>query len=391
MNNNKLHFFIYFIIFSLPFYLARFSVFGIPTNILEAMIVILFLLFLFKNFKVLYSLLFISYSFFQIGIILLFVGLILSIFQSNDIFSSLGIIKSWFVIPLLFYIVVKSVLKNKDEKIKALLALLLSGTLISIIGLVYFILENLTYDNRLQAFYEHPNMLAMIIAITAIILISKLKVQKEKLLFIILFLLFFILYMTASLGAWIGLLLALIFYFLSIKYLILNTKHIHYILYIIIAIGLLLPIGSIFTNPWEMGRNSYASRLMVWQASAEIIKDNFVLGIGQADFQDKYLEYQKKFEPYLEWAVPHPHNLFLQIWLMGGIISLIGFIIILVNVFRKITNYKQIPMRQLTDKSQFISITVITILIYLLFHGFVDNTIWKNDLAIIFWFLIALI
>src|SRR3990167_10543491 len=117
MNNNKLHFFIYFIIFSLPFYLARFSVFRIPTNILEAMIVILFLLFLFKNFKVLYSLLFIPYSFFQIGIILLFIGLILSIFQSNDIFSSLGIIKSWFVIPLLFYIVVKSVLKNKDEKI----------------------------------------------------------------------------------------------------------------------------------------------------------------------------------------------------------------------------------------------------------------------------------
>lgn len=321
-----------------------------------------------------------------IGIFLLFIGFILSLVKSNDVLSSLGIIKSWFVVPLLFYIVLKNVLKNEIEKKKAFFVFIFSGFAISAIGLIYFILDILTYDNRLQAFYPHPNMLSIIMAVSVIMIIGlrfeirKLNIIKYSVFVLFLFSLVFNLITTKSSGAHIGAILAI--YFMDFKNFIFNKKYANYILFgIIIFAGLVLPFASKLTNPWEMERNSIASRLMVWQSSVEIIKDNFILGIGPADFQNKYLEYQENFNPYLEWAVPHSHNIFISTWLMSGFIGFIGFILILFSIFKKIPN----------NKSQISSVIALTILIYLLVHGFVDNTIWKNDLSIIFWFLIALI
>ncbi|MEK9147470.1 MAG: O-antigen ligase family protein [Patescibacteria group bacterium] len=384
-------YFIYFILFLTPTYLLRFNIFYIPTNALELMIIILFLIWIVK--KLLLGNLFynlkteiINNKLLYIGIFLLFIGFILSLVKSNDVLSSLGIIKSWFVVPLLFYIVLKNVLKNEIEKKKAFFVFIFSGFAISAIGLIYFILDILTYDNRLQAFYPHPNMLSIIMAVSVIMIIGlrfeirKLNIIKYSVFVLFLFSLVFNLITTKSSGAHIGAILAI--YFMDFKNFIFNKKYANYILFgIIIFAGLVLPFASKLTNPWEMERNSIASRLMVWQSSVEIIKDNFILGIGPADFQNKYLEYQENFNPYLEWAVPHSHNIFISTWLMSGFIGFIGFILILFSIFKKIPN----------NKSQISSVIALTILIYLLVHGFVDNTIWKNDLSIIFWFLIALI
>lgn len=384
-------YFIYFIVFLTPIYLLKFNIFYIPTNALELMIVILFLIWIVK--KLLLGNLFynlktetINNKLLYIGIFLLFIGLVLSTIKSNDVLSSLGIIKSWLVVPLLFYIVLKNVLKNEIEKKKVFFVFVFSGFAISTIGLIYFILDILTYDNRLQAFYPHPNMLAIIMAVSIIIIIGlrfeirKLNIIKYSIFSLFIFSLLFNLITTKSSGAHIGAILAI--YFVDFKNFIFNKKYANYILFgIIIFIGLVLPFASKLTNPWDMERGSIASRLMIWQSSSDIVKDNWFLGIGPSDFQDKYLEYQKNFKPYLEWAVPHPHNIFISAWLMSGLLGITGFVLILLSVFKKITN----------NKFQISSFIAIAILIYLLLHGFVDNTIWKNDLSVIFWMLIAFI
>jgi O-antigen ligase len=124
-------------------------------------------------------------------------------------------------------------------------------------------------------------------------------------------------------------------------------------------------------------RSSLASRVMIWESAGKILTDNYVLGIGPGNFQAKYLEYQKFFPLYLQWAVPHPHNIFLAFWLSTGLIGFFSFLGILYLFFRK-----SIPGIKFNDAVNVISLGII---IYFLLHGLVDTTYFKNDLAVIFW------
>jgi putative inorganic carbon (HCO3(-)) transporter len=113
-----------------------------------------------------------------------------------------------------------------------------------------------------------------------------------------------------------------------------------------------------------------------------MIKSNPFFGIGPGNFQNKYLEYQKYFPPYLEWAVPQPHNLFLAFWLEAGVIGLIGFIWLLVLFFRD--NKKAI------ENNRLYGTLYLAIILYFLFHGLIDTTYWRNDMAILFWMVVAI-
>jgi len=122
---------------------------------------------------------------------------------------------------------------------------------------------------------------------------------------------------------------------------------------------------------------------MVWSAAGKILADNWLLGIGPGMFQQYYLEYQKYFPvPYLEWAVPQPHNLFLAFWLQAGILGLIGFIWLIINFFRRLFNFF------INQKSP-LALSLMAIMVYILAHGLLDTTYWKNDLSLIFWTIIA--
>jgi len=131
-------------------------------------------------------------------------------------------------------------------------------------------------------------------------------------------------------------------------------------------------------------RSSFHSRLMIWNASREILEDNFIFGIGPGTFQKVYLDYADKFsEPYLEWAVPQPHNIFLAFWLQTGMIGLAGFVLILIWFFDDVLKHKSA-----TYNLQ-LAIPII-LMIYFLIHGLVDTTYWKNDLSLMFWILIGI-
>ena len=123
-----------------------------------------------------------------------------------------------------------------------------------------------------------------------------------------------------------------------------------------------------------------SSRMMIWKSSALMIKNNFIFGIGPGNFQNKYLEYQKYFPPYLEWAVPQSHNLYLAFWLQSGIIGLIG-LIGLISTWLK----KTIGEILKNQKNSALLAVSLGIVIYILLHGILDTTYWKNDLALIFW------
>jgi len=126
--------------------------------------------------------------------------------------------------------------------------------------------------------------------------------------------------------------------------------------------------------------SSLEARLLIWQKAIEIFKKSPILGIGPGTFENY-------FPPYPIWGVPQPHNIFLAFLLQTGIIGFAGFILILIwffkNAFRKVR-------KNLLAEIFILDLLLISVMTYILTHGLVDTTYWKNDLSAIFWFLIAL-
>ncbi|MAF20589.1 MAG: hypothetical protein CMI55_02820 [Parcubacteria group bacterium] len=384
MINKVINFGVYLIVFILPLYLIRFKIAWVPFNILEGLIIILFVLWLVTGRA--YSSKYIFYPIF-----LIFLGVTIATLFSEDISISAGIFKSWFISPLLFFIVLINVVKNKKQIKNILLALFCSGLGVCLIALFYWLTNKLTYDGRLQAFYLSPNYLAMYLSPILILSLYLYFVFDKKIIKLLLFiahcLLFIILYLTFSYGAWLGVLAALIFIlfaFYKFKPVVLNKK-IVIVFVLLILVGLISQIPSQkFQGLLDLSYPSLESRLVIWQSAWEITKDHSLIGIGPGMFQKYYLAYQVQLGPYLEWATPQPHSLFLAFWLQAGLLGLVGLIWLLIIFFKGLF-YKKLDKEVLI-----INIFLGATMVYILAHGLVDTTYWKNDLALIFWLIIAL-
>lgn len=405
-----LTFILKFIIFTTPLYLIRFELFGIPTSVLEVSIYALFLVWLVKypkgwaktlDWKI------------WLPVGLIFFSVTLSTLFSNNFIASAGIWKAYFLDPLLFLVIFVTTFQkletsNYKLEIQSLLKYFLSsGYVVAIISLIYLMTNNLTYDGRLSAFYLSPNHLAMFLAPVLLVNIyflatdflptdlyglRRIYMGKRiiKLLLLVgLLLVSFVIFFTYSFGAWIGLAGAMIVWALARSGIIFKYKMFLTRKFLIGSLILLIVLCSMFYVLWlssiadyfdVTGRSSFHSRIMIWESSVKMLENHWILGIGPGMFQDYYLNYQKYFPPYLEWAVPQPHNIFLAFWLQTGIIGLIGFLWLLVDIFRKL---------QKSDLNN-LYFLVVSFFAYFIIHGLVDTIYWKNDLALIFWFFVGI-
>jgi len=367
---------IYGVVFLLPCYLIRFKIGWAPFNLLEVLIYGVFCLWLFQQIK--------EKKFFRNfedklygPVFLILIGATLSVWFSSDVIVSGGIWKGWIMAPLFFGLVVRNNIKNRQEVKNIFLALFLGGVGVALIAFIYWIRHQLTYDGRLRAFYLSPNYLAMYLAPVLVLSSFLFALTKKKCLKVLLILgyglLLGVIYLTYSYGAWLGLLAGFIF---------LAAEHFNKKIFLIFLLIMVLCLGSQIPTPkfrhlLDFSYASFQSRLMIWQSAWEIIKDHPFKGIGLGMFQKYYLEYQVKFKPYLEWAVPHPHNLFLAFWLQAGLLGLIGFCWLLISFFK----LKNLSFEIIILKGT---------MLYFLVHGLVDTTYWKNDLAVLFWLVVGL-
>lgn len=138
------------------------------------------------------------------------------------------------------------------------------------------------------------------------------------------------------------------------------------------------------TEKWQSlvagsDQSSLASRIMIWQAAVKISVDAFPVGIGTGRFQTVYLENQENFPPYLEWAVPTPHNLYLHFLIEGGALAFIGWIgcvaVVLSRGFRN--RYQEV-------RSAVVMLGFVLVAFYLV-YGLVDTPYMKNDLVLAVW------
>lgn len=376
-------------IFCIPLYLLRFNLFGLPINAFEMLCFFAIIGILVKNKKVFTIKIFGIPKFFLLACELIFFGLILSAIFNGNYPAGLGILKSWFLIPLLFSFTLYSILNSTKFLENIYKSLFYSSGLIGIISLSYKIIGFVTFDNRLRSFYLSPNYLAMYLApglFFGLYFLQKsfLKNELSKNFFLNFLLLLFILfplYFTYSYGAWI----AIFGSFFIITLLTSKNKTYFYgaILFSVICLASLF-FSQAGTQKFSdfaslSSRSSLSSRAMIWNSSLLMIEKNPIFGIGPGNFQVAYLEYQKYFPPYLEWAVPQPHNLFLAFWLQTGMIGFAGFLILLFYLFKILCKLLR------NEKSAALAAPLFGFFLYTCLHGLIDTPFWKNDLAFLFW------
>ncbi|MEA1925939.1 MAG: O-antigen ligase family protein [Patescibacteria group bacterium] len=305
--------------------------------------------------------------------------------SARNSIDGLGILKSFVILPILFAVGIFLLAQKKQISLYVLLtAFFASAVMQSFIGYAYTLQNYLTYDNRLGIFYESPNQFAMILAPAILIglyflqcsarkkLILK-NYQKFLLLTGILSLLFS-LYLTHSHGAWIALMIS----FAMLALIPVKRLRIAGILtLLILATGSLIifnlsSILGLFRYAPSVPATAIDSRITIYTVSQKISLKDWLLGIGPGNFQSKYLSVQPLFSPFPQWAAPHAHNNILHLFIEGGIGAMLSFAF-LVFFFCCCKRTKK-------PCTGFFIVAV-----YLLLHGIVDTTLWRNDISVLWW------
>ena len=135
-------------------------------------------------------------------------------------------------------------------------------------------------------------------------------------------------------------------------------------------------ITSIFSF-WNYSSNIY--RLNVWSACLQLLKDNFIFGIGPGNntFILGYGLYMHS-----AYNALGAYNIFLEIAVETGILGLFVFSLILLASLIKIHALYW-------DQQYIFSLGIFIAMLTLLIHGMVDTVFFRPQIFIPFWFLLA--
>ena len=394
-NKNKiLEYLLYFAAFLIPFYFFRFSIFGLRTNVFEVAVLLAFVVFILTK-----SLSFTIYKMRWGSYLpcLFLIAVFASAILSSDFEKALGIFKGWFLIPIIYYWLIINVFDRKDIT-KLSIPIFISLIVISIwallqkigiIGALFYQKGDASFDQylsvnfRIFGPFESPNYLAMYLVPAIFLSLLVFDFTKEKIyksLLGFLFLLPFIALILSGSRAGIiafiiGCLIYLIFGFKD-KDKVVVTPILKFSLIFSLLAGFFVWIFLVGLNP-----ASDSVRIEIYKYSWQILKDNWIFGIGLGEFQNTISEITKNVASFRTHALPyalHPHNIFLAMWLNLGLAGLVLFVWILVDLFRNIFKINS-PVKMV------LLISAIAILI----HGLFDTTYYKNDLSAMFWLIFA--
>ena len=383
-----------------PLYLVRFRVGAVPTNMLEVLVVLCVLVWclghIYNRTRPRVPPWWKPAAFIVMG------GVVSTLAAPPELWiKSFGILKGFIFEPMLVGLIASDVFYKPKlpttnyQLLRAtqniLFAIIASAVVMAVVALAaYFGFARdafITWDGRLRGIFLSPNHLAMTLGPAAVLaagLALFLQTKKIRLLAALaLFLIVPALWLTQSFGGILSALFAVgALLFWALPHLSSTSYYLQRRIVLGIAILIIILTAAFISlrhapnlsNP----RSSFASRVIVWRVSGEILKDHWLFGIGPGNFQEYYLAQQKKFPPYLEWAVPQPHNLFLAFWLQTGLFGLIGFLMLVWQILRSLSRH--LSFRAVATMALFSIVA----------HGLVDTPYWKNDLALVFYVLLSL-
>ncbi len=384
---------IYFLLLNVlltPFYFFRFEILNIPTNLLEVSILVSLIAFVASAFIYRKKIIWGEKYFYLIIVI----GL-LGIFLAQDKINALGILKGWFLVPMIFYWLLLNNCQKSDLK-KLFYPLYLSLMILSLWGIAQKlgIVTVMFYQNGdptfaqylyhpIRAFgpFESPNFLAMYLVPIVFISWGLLKKYFDKniLLKIGFILPVLALISTNSKGGLLAFVAGLSIYLLNFFSQKIQDKKIKRLVFITSIVAVCFILGlTVFHN---FNTDTGEIRREIYKYSWQMIKANPILGVGLGDFTNELQKFNLS-KSFIQFGLPyalHPHNLFFSLWLNLGFAGLLLFFWIVKNSI--VGLIKNIDILSVCLMGAFGAIIV---------HGFFDTTYFKNDLSIIFWLIVAI-
>jgi len=377
-----------FIYATLPVYLIRFSLAGIPITLLEIMIIAITLAttpLIFNQRKKL-----LEQKIILIALAVLAVATV-SMILSPELIKALGIWKAYFIEPFALLLVTLVLIDTPAKLNKLIKALGLGALAICLFGFWQwtnsfgvppaFLHRDGTVD-RLVSFFGYPNAvglyLAPIIMLYSAWLFDKTTIKLWWYKALVIISSFIAIVMAESEGAMlsvIGLLVVLALWYQ-------RTRLITIISLIAgLAIVILTPIKAYLMTKLTLGDYSGSIRLLIWQETWAMIKDHPIVGAGLAGYQTMIVPYHAKtFEIFL-----YPHNIVLNFWSELGIV---GLAVMLLLIGYHLYQTGRLVWRGTGPTWLYLAAGLM--MAQMLIHGLVDAPYFKNDLAIIFWLAIAL-
>jgi O-antigen ligase len=191
---------------------------------------------------------------------------------------------------------------------------------------------------------------------------------------------------TMSLGAWAGLAAAaLAMSALRGRRWLLGTAA-------VLGVGLLVAVA-VLPAGRTMGRLDPSTgtalfRLQIWTASLHMIADHPVLGIGLDNFLYRYRAGYMLPEAAEEPNISHPHNWVLNFWLELGLLGLAAG---LGTAVWTIVGGRDLVRRPRSRDDRVVGAAAIGVFVDTLVHGFIDNSYFLVDAAVVWWLFVALV
>lgn len=384
--------------FFFPLYLARGLFMGVPVTLAELSLLVLFFWFLFEHepFRLR------EWKLWPVALFLIAAGLGVAVVPQHvfmvdgtefpGMLRALGILKGWIVAPVLYFVMARSVFREKPSLIPWALRAFLAGAVgLSLLGLQQeWTSVFLTADGRASGPFESANYLSLYVGPAFLYAVFSAWTTSDKNARWLLGLASVItglgLYFSESYAAWIA-----VFGAGALGILILLRQRSKRLFYS--AVFWAFALGAVFVAlQWNSpkfeqfldfsGRSSSSVRIEVYTIAWHLIQAHPLLGIGLGQFEPQYQNTAVEalgHAPF-EWNMLHPHNLFLAFYLFMGPLGLLAFLWLCI---------KALPW--LFEKDHHERAIVALLLVEMLIHGFFDTPYFKNDLAFLFWMMMAML
>lgn len=126
------------------------------------------------------------------------------------------------------------------------------------------------------------------------------------------------------------------------------------------------------------GEKSAVARLSLWQTGENMIRDNPIVGKGLIGFGNNWDKYNS--DPGLD-HYNSPHNIILNFWIDTGLLGLVSFLGLL--LYAVVEGFRR--------RSDIWKTGLVLFVVALVAHGLIDTPYFKNDLALVFWIVYALV
>jgi putative inorganic carbon (hco3(-)) transporter len=372
-----------------PAYTVRWHIGPLPTTLLEAAILITAAIFVIESIRQ-HAALEWRTSFTVPAALFLIAGA-LAVVTAPDRRAALGLYRAYLVEPMMFFVVVISIVRSLRRAYAVLCGLAVAGLAVGIPN-AYVVVQALarhTLDlsgTPPVVIYQTANAEALfllpLIAIAASLALFAPQPRARILSAVFLLIATPAFLLTFSRGGFVALGAVLLGLALA------HPRRVWLVAAVALAaVGFsLIPIirkrighELNFSDP----SNTLVGRFPLWHAALELLRARPIFGAGLSGFATRIAPY---------WNATHadrftyPHNFVLNAWVSTGILGLIAYLWLLVQAFR----VSGAGWRSRIAGWDALHLGVFLAFIGIVVHGLVDVPYWKNDLSLEFWVLLGL-